>query len=179
MAIRKRKKKEEFEASLMSGYLPGAVSPVTTAPVSAVMKLPFNPQFLYWHSKYIPRYGEGDPGPKPEEVPMSRQFLSAWAWYGLAGIADPKNFAEASAWSRLLKIPYLGGYAVAGGIGFFVTGLVLTAIDPLHKWEGGLDETAFYQRRVTNAERMPEWGSDSLYFDRANEKFGWGVGARS
>jgi len=40
MAIKKRKKKkEEFDASLMGGYLPGARPPVVLAPVSATSKV--------------------------------------------------------------------------------------------------------------------------------------------
>jgi len=148
----KKKKKEEFDASLMGGYLPGVRAVVNPEPVSAITKLIYSaPPFISWRFRYIPRYGPGDPGPKTEEVPMSRQFLQAWAFYGLAGFGDPKNFVEASGWARLLGIPYWGGYAVAGVVGFFVTGLLLTAIDPLHKWEGGLDETAIYQRVVENA----------------------------
>jgi len=156
MAIRKKKKKkEEFDASLMGGYLPGVRVVVNAEPVSTIRKLVYSPPFISWRWRYIPRHGPGDPGPKPAEVPMSRQFIQAWGFYGLAGVGDPKNFAEASVWSRILGIPYIGGFVVAGSIGFFVTGLVLTVVDPLHKWEGGLDETAFWERRVTNAVRKP------------------------
>jgi len=36
---KKKKKKEEFDASLMGGYLPGARTPVSTAPVSGLSKV--------------------------------------------------------------------------------------------------------------------------------------------
>jgi len=36
---KKKKKKEEFDPSLLTGYLPGAVAPVATAPVSAMSKV--------------------------------------------------------------------------------------------------------------------------------------------
>jgi len=40
MAIqKKKKKKKEFDASLMGGYLPGARTPVSTAPVSDLSKI--------------------------------------------------------------------------------------------------------------------------------------------
>jgi len=174
---KKKKKKEEFDASLMGGYLPGVRTVVNAEPVSAITKLIYSaPPFISWRWRYIPRHGPGDPGPKPAEVPMSRQFVQAWGFYGLAGVGDPKNFAEASVWSRVLGIPYIGGYIVAGSIGFFVTGLLLTVIDPLHKWEGGLDETSFYARRVTNAERKPKWGAGNNDWQRkAEAQYGWGM----
>jgi len=175
---KKKKKKEEFDASLMGGFLPGLTPVSTSEPVSAVLQITQRmPDFLRLNFRYIPLPGTGDRGPQPEEVPLARQFLIAWSWYGMAGVADPKNFAEASVWSRVLGIPYVAGYIVAGMIGFAVTGMVLTLIDPLHKWEGGLDETAFYERRVTNAARKPEWGMNDPWFDEANKRYGWGVGA--
>jgi len=171
----KKKKKEEFEASLMGGYLPGVKSSVMSSPVSPLLQITQRmPDFLQarW------RYGSGDISPPDPDIPMARQFLSAWGYYGMAGVADPKNFAEASAWSRTLGIPYLAGYGVAGLVGFFLTGTILTVIDPLHKWEGGLDETAFYHRRVTDAAHKPAWGTNDPWFDKANEQYGWGVGAK-
>jgi len=147
-----------------------------SAPVSALRQLPSAPPFLQWSWRYMPEPGGTSDIHVPEDPPpLARQFVQAWGFYGLAGLADPKNFAEASAWSRILGIPYFGGYVVAGAIGFFVTGLVLTAIDPLHMWEGGLDETALYERRVTNAERKSGWGSNDSSTMEAREKYGWGV----
>ena len=170
MAVRKKKKKEELDASLMGWNLPGAIVPAMSAPVSALRKLPSAPPFINWRWRYIPRYGEGDRKKRESQPPAPGEivrftgatsgFWRAWGFYGIGGIADPKNFAEAAAYSRILGIPYIAGYAMAGAIGFFVTGLGFTFIDPLHKWEGGLDETAFYERRVTNAVRKSEWGAD-------------------
>jgi len=76
-------------------------------------------------------------------------MFPAYLSYGRAGLLDPKAPAEAWAWGGFLG---LGGWkrAAAGGliggiIGFSIGGAVLTVIDPLHKWEGGWDETADYQ----------------------------------
>jgi len=177
MAIKKKKKKEELDASLMGWHLPSAIVPVMSAPVSGLRKLPSAPAFLQWSWRYMPAPGGTSDVHVPEgPPPLARQFVQAWGFYGLAGLADPKNFAEASAWSRILGIPYYGGYLVAGAVGFFVTGLVLTAIDPLHKWGGGLDETAFYERRVTNAVRKQEWGAgNSEWQTKAEARYGWGM----
>ena len=173
---KKKKKKEEFDASLMGGYLPGLTAVSTSEPVSAVLQMTQRmPDFLQFNYRYMPVPGTGDRGPEPEEIPLARQFIIAWGFYGMAGIADPKNFAEASVWSRVLGVPYVAGYIVAGLIGFGITGLILTAVDPLHKWEGGLDETAFYERRVTNAVRKPEWGSNDPWYWKAKEEHGWGA----
>jgi len=152
MVIRKKKKKkEEFDASLMGEYLPGARVPVSATPVDALSKVynlpPGWQSSLGWSWEYIPR-GPSDPGPEDEVVPLSRQFLMAWAFYGLGGIADPKNLLEARGWSRLLGVGYGMGWVASALVGFFAFGLVATAIDPLHKWEGGLDETKAYQEIV-------------------------------
>jgi len=171
MAIRKKKKKkEEFDASLMGWYLPSTQAPVMSAPVSSSRKLEHSPIFFGRPSTIMPwvpvriEWTEASPG-----------FWDAWAFYGIGGIADPKNFAEAAGYSKVLGIPYVAGWLLAGGIGFFVTGLAFTFIDPLHKWEGGLDETAFYQRRVTDAVRKPEWGADSDFRKKAEAQYGWGM----
>jgi len=174
MAIRKKKKKEEFDASLMGWYLPGARRPVMGVPVSAPRKLKYSPSFLK-------RKGSsGRPSDIMPWVPVritkaSPGFWDAWAFYGIGGVADPKNFIEAAGYARVLGIPYIAGWALAGAIGFFATGLGLTFIDPLHKWEGGLDETAFYERRVTNAVHKSEWGADSDFRKKAEAQHGWGT----
>jgi len=73
----------------------------------------------------------------------------AYLSYGRAGLLDPKAPFEAWYWGGQVG---LGGWkrgavgAVIGGIiGFSIGGIALTAIDPLHKWEGGYDETADYR----------------------------------
>jgi len=136
---KKKKKKEEFDAALMSGFLPGV------APVAAVPKLSNMPDFLKWQYRY-PMF---DLSGQRDTPFTAEQFLKAWVYYGVGGVADPKNFFEAAGWSKALGIPLVGGWVVAGVIGFFVTGLALTAVDPAHKWEGGLDETVGYQNFVS------------------------------
>jgi len=73
----------------------------------------------------------------------------AYISYGKAGLLDPKAPIEAygyggflgfSGWKRGAV-----GALVGGIIGFSVGGMVLTAVDPLDKWEGGFDETEWYQ----------------------------------
>jgi len=74
----------------------------------------------------------------------------AYLSYGKAGLLDPKAPVEAWGWGGFLG---LGGWKraaagtlIGGIIGFSIGGAALTAIDPLHKWEGGYDETADYQQ---------------------------------
>jgi len=86
----------------------------------------------------------------------------AYMSYGKAGLLDPKAPVEAygyggflgfSGWKRGVV-----GALVGGIIGFSVGGMVLTAIDPLHKWEGGYDETAEYQQNQRDyAEMKAPW----------------------
>jgi len=73
----------------------------------------------------------------------------AYLSYGKAGLLDPKAPIEAWGWGGFVG---LGGWQraaagtlIGGIIGFSIGGAALTAIDPLHKWEGGYDETADYR----------------------------------
>lgn len=161
----KKKKKEEFDASLMGGYLPGAITPVQSIPPQKIHRS----HGEYWNVPQTPVLIFNPVIHHPDESLMGSvdEFMGAWAYYGIAGAADPKNFFEAMAWRRALGIPYVAAYAVAGVQGVLLTGLALTLIDPAHKWSGGLDETKIYQRTFSREleaqggawdwRRAPDW----------------------
>jgi len=88
-------------------------------------------------------YIEGDTTIK--EMPIEG-FQKAWPYYASLGLLDPKLPLEAAGWSLTLGISYRYGIAVASIVGVLGTGTALTLIDPMHKYEGGYDETADYQQ---------------------------------
>jgi len=177
MVVKKKKKeKKEFDASLMGGYLPGIREPVASIPPKKINRqinsgrgnfglLPQTP-VLIWNP-HSHEYGR--PHEHWDEGYLTRPnpFLEAWIYYGVGGLADPGNIAEAFAYKKAFGIPLVGGMIIASLRGFVATGLVLTLIDPAHKWEGGLDETAGYQRTFSREleaqggawdwKRAPDW----------------------
>ena len=81
---------------------------------------------------------------------LSGGALPAFLYYGRAGLADPKLPVEAYGFGGFLGLSGWkragAGALVAGIIGFTVGGILGVAIDPVHKWEGGYDETIDYQQ---------------------------------
>jgi len=146
MPIKKKKKeKEEFDASLMSGYLPGIQLLSTPKTVKSFIFLgPSNIKLIF--NPHVHDYGIDHSHYDEGVLTRYDDFFDAFAYYGLAGVADPGNFLEAFAWRKGLGVPWLAGYALAGVRGFLLTGLILTLIDPAHQWSGGLDETRAYQQ---------------------------------
>jgi len=80
---------------------------------------------------------------------MTGGIFPAYVYYGRAGLLDPKLPIEAYGWGGVLGLTGanrgLAGGVVALVLGFTLAGVVGVAIDPMHQWEGGLDETADYQ----------------------------------
>jgi len=173
---KKKKKKEEFDASLMGGYLPGARSPITFVEPNKIHRqinsgrgnfglLPQTPILV--RNPHSHEYGVEHEHWEGGLLGKADPFIEAWAYYGLAGIADPGNIFEAMAYKSKFGIPLVGGVALASLRGFVLSGLLLTLVDPAHKWEGGLDETAAYQRTFSRDleeqggawdwRRAPDW----------------------
>lgn len=76
-------------------------------------------------------------------------MFPAYMYYGRAGLLDPKLPFEAYGYGGLLELTGarrgLAGGVMALALGFTLAGVVGVAIDPMHQWEGGYDETADYQ----------------------------------
>jgi len=153
MAIKKKKKKEELDASLIGWYVPGIQ-------LSSAMKLV--------------RRGGGSVGPwtvgsfkiiysgretyDPDFHPiverhLGGQFLDAWWEYtgvpaavgGGAGALAIQILAQApqAKWaSPFLRYGFMAAWMMEATAGAAGLALALTIIDPAHKWEGGLDELA-------------------------------------
>jgi len=72
---------------------------------------------------------------------VAEGFGEAWGYYTLAGLLDPKNpLVDARIVAAALGVSWWSGLFIAAVIGAPIAGVVLTIIDPQHKWEGGLDE---------------------------------------
>jgi len=151
----KKKKEDEEDAWLWMSrpFSPGAV-PVPSARTTANQVLEWDTFKGGTRKGSISSLGPGLSVGEQATFWFQQQSLQggmfpAYLSYGRAGLLDPKAPAEAWAWGGFLG---LGGWQraaagtlIGGIIGFSVGGAVLTVIDPLHKWEGGWDETADYQ----------------------------------
>jgi len=112
---------------------------------------PFVPGLVSTHQHDSSHYHGGPatvtttyPGKPIKEMPIEG-FQRAWPYYASLGLLDPKLPLEAVGWSLFLGISYGRGFFIAALVGALVTGTALTLIDPMHKYEGGYDETADYQ----------------------------------
>jgi len=74
-----------------------------------------------------------------------KDFMTAWGYYAVGGLIDPKIPIEGIWWAGQLGVGRLAGSMFAGLFGIVVTGTLLTIVDPHHKWEGGLDEYPLYR----------------------------------
>jgi len=74
-----------------------------------------------------------------------KDFMTAWGYYAVGGLIDPKIPIEGIWWAGQLGVGRLAGSIFAGFFGIVVTGTILTVIDPHHKWEGGFDESPLYR----------------------------------
>ena len=151
----KKKKEEEEEAWLWMSqpFSPGAV-PVSSVGITAVR---IQESVTSTGTQRGTKISSMGPGPSIQEqakdwhVKQARPggAYPAFLYYGWAGLADPKAPFEAYGYGGLLGLTgwkrAAGGVFVGGIIGFTVGGTIGVVIDPLHQWEGGLDETAGYK----------------------------------
>lgn len=86
------------------------------------------------------------PGKPIKEMPIDG-FNRAMFEYTYLVFMDPTNFPEAAGWSAALGVSYKMGMLVTLAKGMAIVPII-TAIDPQHRWEGGLDETATYQATI-------------------------------
>jgi len=162
---KKKKKKEEFDASLMSGYLPGA-----RVPVEAVPTLPFQQVPQVVRDLYRWQYTTLKQTPLDVLAGEWHDFQRAWWEYALGAgtlqiIAQPPQ-----AWMLTKAGVYPSfriGLMFEFGVGTMALATVATLIDPYHNWEGrGLDETALYKKLVPADRQHPAW-DDGSTFDKA------------
>jgi len=87
-----------------------------------------------------PAAGRIYPGEGPNEG-----FVRAMKEYAFVAIIDPTNIPEARVWSLALGIGYGAGLGITLAKGLVAGPPILAAIDPQHRWAGGLDENPLYQ----------------------------------
>jgi len=172
---KKKKKKEEFDASLLAGYLPGARTPVGASSADAYSKVYGVPPFYQWSWRYMPAPGGTSDVHVPEgPPPLARQFLQAWWQYtgipsaaaggGTALGLQILSQAPQARWaSPFIAYGFLSAWVLEATIGTAVVSLALTILDPAHKWEGGLDEYAMGVVHPTAAQDilmgLGSWGT--------------------
>lgn len=80
----------------------------------------------------------------PGESP-NQGFVRAMKEYAFVAIIDPTNVPEAQVWSVALGVGYGWGLAITLAKGLVLGPPILAAVDPQHRWAGGLDEKPLYQ----------------------------------
>jgi len=80
------------------------------------------------------------------DVSRDTGFLDALLYYTIGALLDPKNpVIDAKIAAAAFGVTWWKGLGIAAIIGAPIGGLILTGIDPQHKWSGGLDESRIYQ----------------------------------
>lgn len=159
MPISKKKKKKEFDASLMGGYVPGALPPVNVKPTvftGTTVNGPFFPEWI--------DYSDALDFTSMENLNWwTVEAGMAWWSYGTAGLLDPGNFFEATLYQKKFGVSFRIGLLLSSARGFAVAATILTILDPSHKWPGGLDETKYFIGRPETGWRSrtysgaPDW----------------------
>jgi len=174
---KKKKKKEEFDASLMGGYIPGAKRPVSIIPVTSFDKAMMVP---FWQTRW--RYGSGDVHESTSKPPPSPRYdyrELGEAWWSYTGVpamvagglsigllyqmgAQPLQVWKGGSIFSAAKFGFGAATVLEITIGTALWAAVMTALDPSHKWSGGLDETRYFM-----GEPEAGWGSGT------KSDFGW------
>jgi len=87
-------------------------------------------------------YLEGDTTIR--EMPIEG-FTRAMFEYAYLAALDPTNIPEAGVWASTFGISYRLGMLFTLAKGILIGAPILAAVDPQHRWEGGLDETRAYK----------------------------------
>jgi len=98
----------------------------------------------------------------PPNMPLQHDINAAFLDYAIIGALDPRNLLDAKGVAKLLGISYLGGLSVAALTGALFVGAAITAMDPKHKYAGGLDDTSFGQTLYGSRKMSPVSITDPL-----------------
>ena len=180
---KKKKKKEEFDASLMSGYLPGLTPVLSPTPVTAFDKAMLVP---FWQTRW--RYGSGDVhttrGTRAPPTPRYDYRELGEAWWAYTGVpamiggglsvgllyqmgAQPLQVWKGGSIFSAVRFGFATATLLEITVGTALFAAVLTALDPSHKWSGGLDETRFFygeRQEGDNLRRHPIYSQSERYW---------------
>ncbi len=95
----------------------------------------------------------------PPDMALQQDMNQAFLYYAVLGALDPRNLLDAKGVAKVLGISYIGGLGIAAITGALFVGAAITAVDPKHKYAGGLDETKigetlFGSRKMTKSSIM-------------------------
>lgn len=138
----KKKKKEEFDASLMGKYLPGISMPVEVNPVGGIEKALTVP---FWQNRW--RYGSGDPYEPiayEYDIPKSVQILDAWNKYAF-GAGPYQIIAQTPQAYGLYRAGLYPTFRIALAFEFGVATTIMatfyTIMDPNRYWRAPFTST--------------------------------------
>jgi hypothetical protein len=166
MAIKKKKKKEEFDVSLMGGFLPSLVLMPAVKIVANYRN--YNPFSGYIYGAPAPVYPGRPPirpgytNPlSPERMPQRSRdpqtgeeiYGASEAWweytgvpgalaggFGALGLQVGSQAPQAKWLSPFARFGFFTAWILEATAGTAAIATVLTILDPGHKWSGGLDE---------------------------------------
>jgi hypothetical protein len=166
---KKKKKKEEFDASLMGGYLPGVRTPVSASmsipmPVAALPKLYQMPSFLQSNFRYL---GDDVRAPDPDP-PLARKILSAWWQYtgipsalgggaGALGIQVASQAPQAKYASPFMHLGFRTAWLLEASIGTAAVAGFFTIMDPDRLWRAPYTGTLDYGEPDFGWKRTTPW----------------------
>ena len=137
----KKKKKKELDPSLMPFFLPGSIA--THMPPALVDKVTFPPG---WSLDKITT--------QPDAQLVAGAFMAFYEYTfgGAVEMMAAKSITQGTVGFSLGAGGVYGtlGTAVAFELAmdFLIIGAIATAIDPQHRWAGGLDETNWYKQNI-------------------------------
>lgn len=77
----------------------------------------------------------------PPNMNLQFDITSAFLYYALLGVADPRNLADAKGIMRVTGLSYAVSLSLASAFGALAVGAALTMVDAKHKYPGGFDDT--------------------------------------
>jgi len=127
------------------------------------MSMPYLPnalpigQWTDWQSMLLGRFSDQSDYPKGGYINRGEHphegFFRAMKEYAFVAIIDPTNIPEAQVWSVGLGVGYGWGLAITLAKGIILGPPILAAIDPQHRWAGGLDEKPLYKATIGEFEK--------------------------
>ena len=96
---------------------------------------------------------------EPPNMHLQNDISGAFLQYALWGVIDPRNLGDAKYIARVTGLSYIASLSIASVIGMIGGGVIITMLDPQHRYDGGWDDTQsgktyFGRRKMTRGSAM-------------------------